>query len=98
MARHIGEGRLRVDAWFDTRYALLTMTYAEFVILSRPRSGRVEGRTAGVPRETSLADAEAGEHPVEHILGPDLPRHLRQRPRRQPHVLGRELHFLGGKG
>ena len=26
MARHIGEGRLRVDAWFDARYALLTMT------------------------------------------------------------------------
>ena len=32
-------------AWFDTRCALLTMTYLEHVILSRPRSGRVEGRT-----------------------------------------------------
>ena len=32
-------------AWFDTALArLLTMTGSEFVILSSPRSGRVEGR------------------------------------------------------
>ncbi len=32
-------------AWFETRYALLTMTTTEFVILRRPHSGRLEGRT-----------------------------------------------------
>jgi len=42
---------MQIVAWFDTRFALLTMTGRDWprrnVILSSPQSGRVEGRTIG---------------------------------------------------
>jgi hypothetical protein len=37
---------MRLIAWFDTRYALLTMTNSESVILSSAHRARVEGRKA----------------------------------------------------
>ncbi len=40
----------------------------------------------------SLADAEAREHPIQHILRVDPPGHLLKSSRRQPHILRRQFH------